>query len=130
MPLFYYILYTKIILNRIEMVVELKYIIEQLNGLLNFDNEELCDELSVCAVVDDENNIVRWCIVSKDENGNIYPITEMYNNLRELVLNRTPKKCHMEFIDREGEGLLTSSVDDLMKKRNEEIKRVKKYKNK
>ena len=113
------------------MVVELKYIIEQLNELLNFDNEELCDELSVCAGVDDENNIVRWCIVGKDENGNIYPITEMYNNLRELVLDRTPKKCHMEFIDREGEGLLTSSVDDLMKKRHEEIKRVKeKYKNK
>jgi hypothetical protein len=117
-PLFYYIFYARLNLNRTEMVVELKYIIEQLNDLLNLGGVQL----SVCAGVDNEN-IVNWCIVGKDDDGNIYPVTKMYDSIRELILERTPIECHAKFMGVEEKQLLTLPVDDLMKKRREKIKR-------
>jgi hypothetical protein len=63
------------------MKVELKQVIDQLTEALN-----LTENVKVCALIDDSENIVGWNVVDVNEDGKITPQFDSYfKNLKELI---------------------------------------------
>jgi hypothetical protein len=63
------------------MKVELKQIIDQLTEALN-----LTENVKVCALIDDNGDIVGWNIVDVDEDGKLTPQFDTpFRNLKQLL---------------------------------------------
>lgn len=63
------------------MKVELKQIVDQLSDVLELDPGE-----KVCALIDDNGDIVGWNIVYVDEDGKLTPQFDTpFRNLKKLI---------------------------------------------
>ena len=86
------------------MKIEIKQVTEQLTGALR-----LARNLKAAVLVDEAENIAGWCVVRQEEDGGIYPVSNRYDNLKQLLDADLTQYQEYDF-----EGIKPRSDEELM----------------